>query len=83
MSNYLCRPSNSIENLLETTASASDILKGKTAFNSKGSLLTGSMVNNGRWSNADKVTFEESKIWMYKSSGYTEGGLGRRRQYFW
>ena len=43
MSNYLCRPSNSIENLLETitTANPSDIFSGKTAYDNNGNLITG------------------------------------------
>lgn len=52
------------------------MLSGTSAINSSGSVVNGSMTNNGRWPDADKVTFEENKIWMYKSSGYTEGGLG-------
>lgn len=62
--------------LPSTTAGAGDILKDKTAVNSSGTLLTGTMVNNGRWPDAEKLTLEGSKIWMYKTSGYTEGGLG-------
>lgn len=62
--------------LPSTTAGAGDILKDKTAINSSGTLLTGTMVNNGRWPDAEKLTLEGSKIWMYKTSGYTEGGLG-------
>ena len=62
--------------LPSTTAGAGDILSGKTAVNSSGTLLTGTMVNNGRWPDAEKLTLEGSKIWMYKTSGYTEGGLG-------
>ena len=52
------------------------MLSGTNAINSSGSVVNGSMVNNGRWPDADKVTFEGSKIWMYKTSGYTDGGLG-------
>lgn len=62
--------------LPSTTAGAGDILKDKTAVDSSGTLLTGTMVNNGRWPDAEKLTLEGSKIWMYKKSGYTEGGLG-------
>lgn len=62
--------------LPSTTAGAGDILKDKTAVDSSGTLLTGTMVNNGRWPDAEKLTLEGSKIWMYKTSGYTEGGLG-------
>lgn len=90
----------------ETTATAGDILKGKTANDGEGEQIigtleltgdadagevlsgktfyttnpkskqTGTMVNNGRWPDAEKLTLEGSKIWMYKTSGYTEGGLG-------
>ena len=90
----------------ETTATAGDILKGKTANDGEGEQIigtleltgdadagevlsgktfyttnpkskhTGRMVNNGRWPDAEKLTLEGSKIWMYKTSGYTEGGLG-------
>lgn len=59
-----------------TTATASDVLKDKTAYDSNGKLIIGSMINNGSWPDADKVTFENSKIYMYKTSGYTDGGLG-------
>lgn len=92
--------------LEETTATAGDILKGKTANDGEGEQIigtleltgdadagevlsgktfyttnpkskqTGTMVNNGRWPDAEKLTLEGSKIWMYKTSGYTEGGLG-------
>lgn len=52
------------------------MLSGTSAINSSGSVVNGSMTNNGRWPDADKVTFEQNKIWMYKTSGYTDGGLG-------
>ena len=74
MSSYLCMPSGL--SLDPTTVNSANILKDKTAYDGEGNLLTGSMRNNGRWPNADKTTFEGSKICMYKSDGYTEGGLG-------
>lgn len=62
--------------LPSVNVTAGNMLSGTSAINSSGSVVNGSMRNNGRWPNADKVTFEQSKIWMYKSDGYTEGGLG-------
>ena len=33
------------------------------------------MRNNGSWPDADKLTLENGKLYMYKANGYTEGGL--------
>lgn len=57
-------------------AALDDVLSGKTFYAGDKILHTGRMVNNGRWPDAEKLTLEGSKIWMYKTSGYTEGGLG-------
>lgn len=57
-------------------AGTGDVLSGKKFYAGNKNLKTGTMVNNGRWPDAEKLTLEGSKIWMYKKSGYTEGGLG-------
>ena len=62
--------------LAQATAAESDVLSGKKFYAGNKNLKTGTMVNNGRWPDAEKLTLEGSKIWMYKKSGYTEGGLG-------
>lgn len=62
--------------LAQATAAESDVLSGKKFYAGNKNLKTGRMVNNGRWPDAEKLTLEGSKIWMYKTSGYTEGGLG-------
>lgn len=62
--------------LAQATAAESDVLSGKKFYAGNKNLKTGRMVNNGRWPTADKLTMESGKLWMYKSDGYTEGGLG-------
>lgn len=62
--------------LAQATAAESDVLSGKKFYAGNKNLKTGTMHNNGRWPDAEKLTLEGSKIWMYKTSGYTEGGLG-------
>lgn len=62
--------------LAQATAAESDVLSGKKFYAGNKNLKTGTMVNNGRWPDAEKLTLEGSKIWTYKKSGYTEGGLG-------
>lgn len=58
-------------------AALDDVLSGKTFYAGDKSLKTGTMHNNGRWPDAEKLTLEGSKIWMYqKQNGYLEGGLG-------
>lgn len=58
-------------------AALSDVLSGKTFYAGDKTLHTGTMHNNGRWPDAEKLTLEGSKIWMYqKQNGYLEGGLG-------
>lgn len=63
--------------LAQATAAESDVLSGKKFYAGNKNLKTGTMVNNGRWPDAEKLTLEGSKIWMYqKQNGYLEGGLG-------
>lgn len=62
--------------LAQATAAESDVLSGKKFYAGNKNLKTGTMRNNGRWPTADKLTMESGKLWMYKSDGYTEGGLG-------
>lgn len=63
--------------LAQATAAESDVLSGKKFYAGNKNLKTGRMVNNGRWPDAEKLTLEGSKIWMYqKQNGYLEGGLG-------
>lgn len=58
-------------------AALNDVLSGKTFYAGDKTLHTGTMHNNGRWPDAEKLTLEGSKIWMYqKQNGYLEGGLG-------
>jgi hypothetical protein len=63
--------------LAQATAAESDVLSGKKFYAGNKNLKTGTMHNNGRWPDAEKLTLEGSKIWMYqKQNGYLEGGLG-------
>lgn len=63
--------------LAQATAAESDVLSGKKFYAGNKNLKTGTMVNNGRWPDAEKLTLEGSKIRMYqKQNGYLEGGLG-------
>lgn len=57
-------------------ATESTVLAGKKYYAKDKTLKTGTMRNNGRWPDADKLTLEQGKIYMYKQDGYTEGGLG-------
>ena len=54
----------------------SDVLSGKKFYAKNKELKTGTMRNNGRWPDADRLTIESGKLRMYKQDGYTEGGLG-------
>lgn len=62
--------------LAQATAAESDVLSGKKFYAGNKNLKTGTMRNNGRWPDADRLTMESGKLWMYKADGYTEGGLG-------
>lgn len=58
------------------TASEAQVLAGAPFYAGGKTLRVGTMRNNGRWPDADRLTLESGKLWMYKQDGYTEGGLG-------
>lgn len=62
--------------LAQATAKPAQVLAGVPFYAGSKTLQKGTMRNNGRWPTADKLTMESGKLWMYKSDGYTEGGLG-------
>lgn len=62
--------------LAQATAKASQVLDGVPFYAGSKTLQKGTMRNNGSWPDADKLTMESGKLCMYKSDGYTAGGLG-------
>lgn len=62
--------------LAQATAKASQVLDGVPFYAGSKTLQKGTMRNNGSWPDADKLTMESGKLYMYKSDGYTAGGLG-------
>lgn len=61
--------------LARATAKASQVLDGVPFYAGSKTLQKGTMRNNGSWPDADKLTLENGKLYMYKANGYTEGGL--------
>lgn len=61
--------------LARATAKASQVLDGVPFYAGSKTLQKGTMRNNGSWPDADKLTLENGKLYMYKADGYTEGGL--------
>lgn len=62
--------------LAQATANEAQVLAGASFYAGGKTLRVGTMRNNGRWPDADRLTLEGGKLWMYKQDGYTEGGLG-------
>ena len=66
----------SASKLAQATAQPSQVLAGVPFYAGGKTLQKGTMRNNGSWPDADKLTMESGKLCMYKSDGYTAGGLG-------
>lgn len=58
------------------TATEAYVLEGRKFYAGDKTLRTGIMRDNGAWPNADRLTMESGKLYMYKSDGFTKGGLG-------